>query len=929
MGFDRQSSKNGGGYVGGFLQLFDWNGKSRKKLFSNKSDFPEGSKQGKKRDGNFPMTRLRLMEEDENGGASIKGSSDYSCASSVTDDDGYGTRVTKAPGVVARLMGLDSLPTSNTAESYSTPFFDSRSLRDANYHSRISELHNEQQILHSSNHLPECEGFSRNLAECRPHKMQSRPIERFQTEMLPPKSAKSIPITHHKLLSPIKSPGFFPSKNAAHIMEAAAKIIEPGPQTTTKGKMPSIGSTSIPLKVRDFKEKIEAAQRPPRLPEASRKLVDSSSAKYIKGQSLTKSWNGSEGTPQLRASSDSEDSSSVGSKNKAKSISLAIQAKVNVQRREGLDLNSSGNLVSQKSDVKANQPFKNQPNAQKNTQKKASIQGPSSVLRQNNQKQNCLTKKDKLSSKPSVSRQQGRKPLSGDSSIGRNKTLNKAAGNSKVGSRRTSLEATNVEKIPSSSTNNVPRKKRSIDRDFHSEKNGIVATASADKDDKPILSNVDRLGQSTWADDNKRNGMDVVSFTFTSPMIKGVPASQSSSTVERSSVFSVDSRGDKTPADVKNAKLSSLGLNMIGGDALSVLLEQKLRELTYGIGSSYHSSVKTGTAASSASILEDLVSALNAVSTSPGGCNNGSQIGLCTDKFSSSRDTTCFSTDIQVLKMNHKLLEGEAMSKWSSGNSEPGTESDCRHPSPASVLDPSFSNESCSYSDSVDSESSTGNKRCSVQAHEVIGLSHPGKIQPMEVEAELSDSACSTSTGKRGVKLKTSFSVSGSAQSEKWELEYVREILCNVELMFSDYTLGRVREIINPHLFYQLENEKPGLRSEGERGCAPRRKMVFDCVSESLDLRCRRYAGGGYRTWANGVAMVRRKGWLAEEVCNEISGWTSMGDWMVDELVDKDMSSQYGRWLDFEIEAFEVGVELERELLSSLVDEVVTDLIFG
>ncbi|XP_042517912.1 uncharacterized protein LOC122091821 [Macadamia integrifolia] len=924
---DRQSSKSGGGYVGGFLQLFDWNGKSRKKLFSNKSDLPEGSKEGKKSDGNLPMTRLRLMEEDENGGSSIKGSSDYSCASSVTDDEGYGAR---APGVVARLMGLDSLPTSITAESYSTPFIDSCSLREASYHGRTPVFHNEHQIVHSSNQLPKVEGFSRNLGECMPQKMQSRPIERFQTEILPPKSAKSIPSTHHKLLSPIKSSGFIPSKNAAHIMEAAAKIIEPGTQTTTKGKMPSIGSTSIPLKVRDFKEKIEAAQRPPRLPEASRKIVESSSSKYSKGQSFTKSWNDSEGIPQLRASTDSEDSSSVGLKNKSKSISLAVQAKVNVQRREGLDLNSSKNLVSKKehSDVKANQPFKNQPNAQKNTQKKACIQGASSVLRQNNQKQNCLTNKDKLSSKPSVSRQQGRKPLSGDSSIGRNKTSNKAAVNSKVGSRRTSLEATNVEKISSSSTKNAPRKKRSIDREFHFENKGIVDTVFADKDDKPILSNVDRLGQSTW-DDNKRNGMDVVSFTFTSPMIKGVPVSQSSSTVERSSVFSVDSCGDRTPADVKKGKLSTLGLNMLGGDALSVLLEQKLRELTYGIGSSYHNSVKTGTAASSASILEDLVSALNAVSTSPGGCNKGSQIGLSTNKFSSSHDPSCFSTDIQMLKMNHKLLEGEAMSKCSSGNSEPGTVSDCRHPSPASVLEPAFSNESCSYSDSADSESSTGNKQCSVQAYEVISLSHPRKFQPVEAEAELSDSACSTSSGTRGVKLENAFSVSGSAQSEKWELEYVREILCNVELMFRDFTLGRVSEIINPHLFDQLENRKPGLRSEVENGCALKRKMVFDCVSECLDLRCRRYAGGSCRTWANGVAIVQRKGWLAEEVCREISGWTSMGDWMVDELVDKDMSSRYGRWLDFEVEAFEVGVELERELLSSLVDEVVTDIILG
>lgn len=40
MGFDKDSSKSGGGYAGGFFQLFDWTAKSRKKLFSSKSDLP-------------------------------------------------------------------------------------------------------------------------------------------------------------------------------------------------------------------------------------------------------------------------------------------------------------------------------------------------------------------------------------------------------------------------------------------------------------------------------------------------------------------------------------------------------------------------------------------------------------------------------------------------------------------------------------------------------------------------------------------------------------------------------------------------------------------------------------------------------------------------------------------------------------------------
>jgi hypothetical protein len=227
-------------------------------------------------------------------------------------------------------MGLDTLPTSNVSEPYSTPYFDTQSFQDAPYHRKNVDYYHDHQLMFSGNLLTlECP--TRNPVESKPQKVPSRPIEKFQTEMLPPKSAKSIPITHHKLLSPIKNPGFVPTKTAAHIMEAAARMIEPGPQATVKSKMPLVGSSSVPLKVqalkekaeasrkvtlvgsssetfkvRDLKEKVEGAYKTARPPEVSRKPVESNAAKYLKGQSLNKSWNGSVDM-SFRASSDTEE----------------------------------------------------------------------------------------------------------------------------------------------------------------------------------------------------------------------------------------------------------------------------------------------------------------------------------------------------------------------------------------------------------------------------------------------------------------------------------------------------------------------------------------------------------------------------------------------------------------------------------------------
>jgi hypothetical protein len=81
--------------------------------------------------------------------------------------------------------------------------------------------------------------------------------------------------------------------------------------------------------------------------------------------------------------------------------------------------------------------------------------------------------------------------------------------------------------------------------------------------------------------------------------------------------------------------------------------------------------------------------------------------------------------------------------------------------------------------------------------------------------------------------------------------------------------------------------------------------------------------------WIKGFDMVRRKDWLAKDVYKEILGWKGMRDSMVDELVDKDMSSQYGKWLDldYEIDAYDFGEEVADQIFNSLVDDVVYEML--
>lgn len=202
------------------------------------------------------------------------------------------------------------------------------------------------------------------------------------------------------------------------------------------------------------------------------------------------------------------------------------------------------------------------------------------------------------------------------------------------------------------------------------------------------------------------------------------------------------------------------------------------------------------------------------------------------------------------------------------------------------------------------------------------------KCQPIEIETELSDSASSTSAACRsGNNSSTPFSSTYSKKSSKWEVDYITEVLNNSDLSVEDFVFGRINKAITPNLFDQLENRFTGCDENAEEDFNLWRKILFDYVGENLERRGEQLISGSCKSWSKWEILFRRKVYLAEDLYREISSWTSMGELMVDELVDKDMSSGLGKWVDFETEAFEEGVEIEKMILSSLVDELVADLL--
>ncbi|KAI4301714.1 hypothetical protein L6164_034965 [Bauhinia variegata] len=904
---------------GSFLNLFDWNGKSRKKLFSDTPNLSEDPRQGKENEENMPKSQHHRIKVDENGASPSIGSCDFNCALSISDE-GCGT---KAPGLVARLMGLEALPASTVAELSSAALYGTNSLRS--YHSHedtlvpLSDYHPADYI-----NMPHKLGKSScDAMESRAQKVHNRPIKRFQTETLPPKSAKPIPVTHNKLLSPIKSPGFIPAQNAAHIMEAASRIIEASPRACMKNKMSSVGSSSIPLRILDLKEKLEAAQ----CASLCRKLVDPSTANPSKDKTSDKSNSIYNCSPALKGSRDSAKSSSHRLGGKGKSVSLATQVKANVDGKDSSTSNGNRDYrkTKEQKQIKSNQFSEYQrPIIQQAMQRRTHTNQKYNVLGQNNQKQNSVSKKGKSTSKDSESNKPATRTRSLESSIGSSKMKSECTLNTNIRAKRSSRRAADSQTESSpSKTKNHSQKKRYTGRDVLIETR-VTDNAVNNYEGKSIKCNIttDSMNREAF---NMNESKEVISFTFTSPLRRSMVEPQSSAQVMGTkNSIDMDSPVHNDKPYPKKLSLSPPGLHMVDGDALSTLLEKKLQELTSRINSSQCTLAMEGSSAGFRSSLEDKVHTLVGIESREQ--NRSFHPDLLCDKVDSMYDGDCSSSVDLLVSMNQ--LEGsEALEEHiCSGNSETGNRQGSQHSRAVTIFETPLVNESY-----LASEDSTYGSTVysSMQDEEVSNFFPINESVPPEGEVNSYEGSSSTLSEKMTLKQSSGKSnLKHYKKSWNLELEYVKDIISNAELMAEDFVLGQTDEVVMPNLFDLLEN-RGKVTENYEEFSKLDRKVLFDCLCECLESRCTQTFVGRCKGWLRWVTLVQRKEWLAEDLHAEMLGFKRMEEVMEDELVHKDMSTGYGRWLDFGIEAFEEGLELERDILTCLINELVSDLFLA
>ncbi|CAN4083196.1 unnamed protein product [Withania somnifera] len=934
-----------GGCVGIFFQLFDWNRRfAKKKLFPKKLLSPVRFKQASKKfGGDDKQPKLRLIANENSGGfpkAKNNGLTNSLCESK---------HEMKAPSLVARLMGLESMPAGPGGKPKKASASEVESNVVEKLGARTGGSEKEDMDFEKAE-------IKREL---RPQKLQKiglserRPVSRFSAEALQLRTVLSRPRKHQpKLASPVKSPRNVSGRNASRLIGAATRFLEPGLQ-----KSRAKCALTYPRYFSPLEDKADLA---PHHLEGPNPYVDS---KPLKGASMPSCENcgylfhSKNGTPNVE-----EHPSSVSSLVSSHYEASCQGPGRNVPRmlifnsREQLERVSEGSSsTAEIDDVSycAELILGKRPISRSRIERHGTRQGSnmkkdgSSVTHVLKQKQNQTSQnRERRLMKSTSSSLQRNRVLAAAESINNNKTF--VTQNRRLGaSTRLRMPATaegckfETERKPysrrSDSLSPVWRKRlMNVSRQGGSSSfvNADLGRESSPYSDKtsrkdvfPICS-VDNhstkpklpcLRESGAISSTSAVGSNVVSFTFKSAMKQkaGVHAevtkrkSQYSSSVAATPGGSFFKGNDEATCLQKSFSLE--------GDILGALLEQKLKELT-----SEEEFAEGGDAPrkSTATILQELITALNAER----------QFHLDSLPVKPSRkEDLCDHGDVssRTTRMNFQVTPDLATDL--AANSL-----DVDHRSPGRVLEATFS------TDSYLSSSPNSSSKDKVLA----GSMDSSYDEPLFPEPDRDFSDCATSLfTKRSCRAlitdqvnKISGALSKIDQLKGSKLSYAKEVILNTELIFGTAPQQQALPVDSGFsASHFLLNELEMLSSLlwmtfGQLlGCNDPKQMnqlkgfAFDCLLENLDSKFGRYSDSGFRTWIK-LPSSMTKEILIADIIEEVKELTEFVGLIPDELVEWDMSHSLGKWMDFEIEEFECGTEVDRYILQLLIEEAVLDL---
>ncbi|RCV24512.1 hypothetical protein SETIT_5G090700v2 [Setaria italica] len=421
---------------------------------------------------------------------------------------------------------------------------------------------------------------------------------------------------------------------------------------------------------------------------------------------------------------------------------------------------------------------------------------------------------------------------------------------------------------------------------------------------------------------NNRDDRNAVAFTSRSAP-KPVARASSPSKVLKSgcpSRLAHDTTHARMPApDIKYMGASHSVMATSEKDDFNRLLKVKMNELGLFDRIEFTSSDEPS-GKLTAPVLQELISALtNDMSTSISQSSNYSDASV---PSSCNRNIDCidpscyvFSNDQSPDFQKRYQSEQDVDSSATSLNNEPN------QPSPTSVLEASFSNDASSLGSPV--EKNEGKD---------LFVSTENKMEDLfNLESDIVNLAMSIDTKKTDAEEtlydndKLSCSQNFLAHDSKF-LESRLHSIGEVSISNAELLLG---SSLHPFIIEMLENTMDMFGGEYSDLTEDKKyqhtNFLFDCIVESLDSKFCNFGKCGYKAWLK-LPLSLSGDLLKCQVLEDISNWRESSGTALRQVSDKEVDQMTARWDANQVEAFDVSIAIENDIIEALVGEFALDL---
>ncbi|OEL20732.1 hypothetical protein BAE44_0018253 [Dichanthelium oligosanthes] len=269
------------------------------------------------------------------------------------------------------------------------------------------------------------------------------------------------------------------------------------------------------------------------------------------------------------------------------------------------------------------------------------------------------------------------------------------------------------------------------------------------------------------------------------------------------------------------------------------------------------------------------------------------------------------SPDFQKCYQSEQDIDSSATSL----NNEPN------QPSPTSVLEASFSNDTSSLGSPV--EKNEG---------KYLFVSTENKMEDLfNLESDIVNLAMSIDTRKTDAEEthhdndKLLCSQNFLARDFKFlesRLHSIGQAISNAELLLGSS--------LHPFIIEMLENTMDKFGG-GEYSDPTEDKkyqhtnFLFDCIAESLDSKFCNFGKCGYNAWLK-LPLSLSKDLLKCQVLEDVSNWRESSGTALGQVSDKEVDQVTARWDANQVEAFDISIAIENDILEALVGEFALDL---